>query len=153
MATGFDVGTDPSVNTNGVDHHYVAFIVSSGNVAVGTYPGDGSAGQAISVGFQPEWVLIHADASVSYIDGSPGTVHRPASMSGDLSLNIAQASTDTTSFANCIKALTSTGFEVGSDDTVNKSGPNYHWMAFADGGGGGGSSPPKIVRWREVNPN
>ena len=159
VATGFDVGTAPSVNTNGAVHHYVAFNVSSGNVAVGTYQGDGSVGRAISVGFQPEWVLIHADTPVTYIpDGSVGTVHRPASLSGDFSLNIAWAVNDATAFANCIQALSSTGFEVGSDDTVNKgppgSGPNYYWMAFADGlGGGGGSSTPKIVRWREVNPN
>ncbi len=62
-----------------------------------------------------------------------------------------------TTFANCIQALNATGFEVGSDDTVNKgppgSGPNYHWMAFTDGVGGGGGGQPKIVGWREVNPN
>ncbi len=157
VATGFDVGTDVSVNTNAAVHHYVAFNVSSGNVAVGTYQGDGSVGRAISLGFQPEWVLIHADTPVKYIpDNSVGTVHRPASLSGDFSLNITWTQNDNTSFANCIQALSSTGFEVGSDDTVNKgpSGPNYHWMAFADGiGGGGGGGQPKIVRWREVNPN
>jgi len=156
VATGFDVGTHASVNKNGTVHHYVAFKVSSGNVAVGTYQGDGSDGRAISVGFQPEWVLIHADTPVTYIpDGSVGTVHRPASLSGDFSLNIAWAQNDDTAFANCIQALSSTGFEVGSDDTVNKgppgSGPNYYWMAFADGGA---SSPPKpkIIKWVEVDP-
>ncbi len=159
VATGFDVGNSASVNSNGAIYHYVAFKVSSGQVAVNSYQGDGSVGRAISVGFQPEWVMIAADTSVEIADGSPGVIHRPASMTGDVSLNIGWAY-GTTVFDNCITALTSTGFEVGSDNVVNQgpagSGPMYYWMAFGDGvggGGGGGGGAPKIVSWREVNPN
>ena len=155
VATGFDVGTDASVNTNGATYHYVAFKSSSGKVAVSSYQGDGTDDRAIAMGFQPEWVMIHADTTVTAVGGSPGTVHRPASMTGDISLNIGWA-WNTETFDNCIQALSSTGFEVGSDNTVNQgppgSGPMYYWMAFADGTVGG-SSQPKIVRWREIDPN
>ena len=147
VATGFDVGMNASVNTNGAVHHYVAFKVTAGKVAVGSYQGDGSDGRSISVGFQPEWVLIHADTAVTVPDGSPGTIHRPASMSGDISLNMTY-SEETTTFDNCLQALNATGFEVGSDDTVNKgpSGPNYYWMAF-----GPASAPPQaVVNYRSI---
>jgi len=40
---------------------------------------------------------------------------------------------------------------VGTDTKVNQSSTTYYWMAFANGSGGG--APPKIVSWREVNPN
>ncbi len=98
--------------------------------------------------FQPKWVIVQASASVN-VEGIPGTVHRPDTMTGDVSINFNWADPDTV-FDKCIKALQPTGFKVGTSPGVNQSGKTYYWMAF--GGSGGAPPKPKIIRWVEVDP-
>ena len=139
---GFQVGTDAAVNLSAVTFHYIAVKSVAGEIKVGSYPGDDSDGRNITeVGFQPEWVIAKSD-------WTRGAVHRPASLGAvDATLYFRAGM----NIADSIQALLPTGFQVGTDATVNQGGTTYYWMAFADGAGGGG--PPKIVQWREVDPN
>ncbi len=103
--------------------------------------------------FQPKYVIVYGDHhGLITPAGSHAIIHRPDSMVGNTSLNMSWGYAADT-FVDTIQALEPTGFQVGSDDTVNLVGTTYHWMAFGDGAGGGGGGPPKIVQWREVDPN
>ena len=100
-------------------------------MATGTYTGDGVAGRALTIGFQPDIVIIKAD------DGSISTptegVIRTSTMTG---------TKGAWGFADLqpgyITALTATGFTIGNDIRVNglnacKLGAEpcvYHWIAL-----------------------
>ncbi len=94
-------------------------------MASGSYTGDNVDGRAISVGFQPDLVIVKADTA-------QGAVARTSTMSGDASKPLTGATALT---ANVIQALTVTGFSVGTDTRVNQSGTTYRWVAFKAGAG------------------
>jgi len=135
-ADGFQVGTGAEVNSDGVTYHYVAWKATAGQMEVGSYAGNDADDRDIAVTFEPKWVALHADAAVSYA-GVPGSIHRSDTVTGDISLNFNWANASTT-FADTIQALQPSGFQVGTHVTVNSSGNNYHWVAFA----GASGSPP-----------
>ncbi len=85
--------------------------------------------------------------------GSHAINHRPDSMVGNISLNMSWGF-GSDSFLDTIQALEPTGFQVGSDVTVNQVGTTYHWMAFGDSVPAGPPPPPKpkIIKWVEVDP-
>ncbi len=147
---GFQVGKDSTVNTDTLVYHYAAFKASTGTMAVGTYSGDATDNRDIAAGFQPDWVIVDSDSSVSIGDGSPGSIQRLASMSGDISVNFSWAY-GTTVFDNCIQGFNVGGFQVGSDNVVNDNTVVYHWAAFTDTLATA-SGKPQIVQWIEVDP-
>ena len=58
---GFTIGTDNRVNQTGTTYHWVAFEAAAGQLTVGTYGGNGTAGTSVTgVGFQPD--LRHSPA-------------------------------------------------------------------------------------------
>jgi hypothetical protein len=80
QADGFQIGANADVNTAGATHYFVAWSAANPRVRTGLYLGDGLAGRAIEgVGFRPTAVMIKR------LDSQPG-VHRPASVTGDLTL-------------------------------------------------------------------
>ncbi len=90
-------------------------------IQTGSYTGNGVDNRPILVGFQPDVVLVKRDAAVA------GVV-RTSTMAGDLTKPVVGA---TAAFAGGVKALTSTGFVLGTDVTVNATGAAlYHWVAF-----------------------
>jgi len=132
-ADGFQVGTNSAVNSNSTVYHYVAWKADASQLEVGFYSGDSTDDRDIAVSFQPKWVIVESGSSVQIGDGSPGTIHRPDTMTGDVSINFNWAYPATT-FDNCIQALQATGFQVGTDQTVNQTGKTYYWMAFGGAG-------------------
>jgi dipeptidyl aminopeptidase/acylaminoacyl peptidase len=88
--------------------------------ASGKYTGDGNDGRLITgVGFQPDIVIIKADAAQT-------PVIRTSSMVGDSAkpvLKVALA-------ANLIQTLETDGFTLGTDAKVNSDGVTYYWSAF-----------------------
>ena len=88
--------------------------------ASGKYTGDGNDGRLITgVGFQPDIVIIKADAAQT-------PVIRTSSMAGDDAkpvLKVALAS-------NLIQTLGTDGFTLGTDAKVNTDGVTYYWSAF-----------------------
>ncbi|MCH8006325.1 MAG: hypothetical protein IH888_08860 [Planctomycetes bacterium] len=119
-ADGFQVSASTGVNADGVTYHYVAWKAVAGRMAVGQYTGNGGATQSIaSVGFQPQYVIVKADAAIT-------PVHRPESLVGDWTLHFVGLG----KVGDGIQALQTNGFRVGSIAEVNQNTTIYHWMAF-----------------------
>ena len=112
---------------------YVATISNSGNsfqaaaifpgaikMASGTYTGDATDNRAITVGFQPDFVMVKD------LGNSEGAA-RSSSMTGDVSKPMGSL----TAFqADNIQSLDATGFTIGTDNRVNRNNRTYHWVAF-----------------------
>lgn len=103
--------------------------VAAMQMATGFYVGDGNDPRSpdiTGVGFQPDLVIIKADAGAR-------PVYRTSTMdAGDsaiFDLNAACA-------LNRIQAFKADGFEVGDDNEVNNNGTTYHYIAFRDNGDG-----------------
>lgn len=92
-------------------------------VVSGAYVGDGTASRAIpTVGFEPDLLLIKGNGVVA-------TQARTRTMSGDAAKDLGSGNAVAT---GRVLGLTSTGFVVGADATVNASGTSYRWTAFLD---------------------
>ncbi len=115
---GFQLGDSPEVN-GAATYHYIAVNALSGFMNEGSYVGDGFDDRNITVGFQPEYVIVKAL-------GSERGVHRTASLIGDSTLYF-QADAN---LANKIQALQPSGFQVGNGLHVNTSLETYYWIAF-----------------------
>jgi hypothetical protein len=78
-AGGFTLGNDAQVNASGTTYHYIAFEAVSGELAVGSYGGNGSSTQDVtSVGFLPDYVIVlPATTQLAY--------HRSSSMAANTS--------------------------------------------------------------------
>jgi hypothetical protein len=94
---------------------------SQAQVATGSYTGNATAGTPITVGFQPDVVIIKGDG------GGGSAVLRTSTMTGD---NSKPMGTATALTANLVQSLDANGFTIGSDTRVNQSGISYHWVAF-----------------------
>jgi hypothetical protein len=119
---GFQVGSNRDVNQLGATYHYLAWR-GGGNVSQSTYAGDGNDNRSITtVGWRPTLVWVKEDTASQ-------SVWRPDGVSGDLSLFFAA----TAASNNRIQALEPLGFQVGSNNQINRSGRTYHYLALRDG--------------------
>ncbi len=89
-------------------------------MATGTFTGDGTDNRAITVGFQPDFVIVKDE-------GNREAVARSSSMSGDVSKPMG---TLTALQADVIQSFTANGFTLGTNNRVNQSTRIYHWVAF-----------------------
>ena len=112
-ANGFSVGNSTSVNTNAATYHYVAWNRTSTNGAT-SYTGTGASHTVTGVGFQPAFVMVHANDTTT---GRAGAM-RSSAMSGTAS----QLFTATANESAGITALQSDGFQVGTSATVDNGG-------------------------------
>lgn len=120
---GFRLGNAPEVNQPGVRYHWIAFANDPGEIAVGTYTGNGSASRTIgSLGLTPSTVLlIPGNASPSLLR----TATMPAGMAAPLGDGMLQP--------GALTGLVADGFTVSSD--ANAGGVNYHYLAVAGSAG------------------
>jgi hypothetical protein len=122
---GFSLGTSSQVNASGTTYHYAAFNQCSGEMSTSSYTGNGSSSRSVTgVGFQPDYLVVHADDTVTAREG----VHRPSAVSGSSSLYFSALSNTSTG----ITGLQSDGFSVGSNSAANASGVTYDYVAFKD---------------------
>ncbi|GAG89211.1 unnamed protein product, partial [marine sediment metagenome] len=121
---GFTIGTDVSVNGNGIGYHWWAFRGDgSGNLAVGNYVGDGTDDRNITgFGFQPDIVWVKRNQT------SEG-LWRVAS--GTSTMGISWESFRT----NTIQSLISDGIQVGSSTGVNANGDTYWYVGWKEAAG------------------
>ncbi len=136
---GFDVGNAPDVNAAGVRYEWLAVQAEPGNVAAGSYSGDGHDNREITgLGFTPGYVVI-----------LPAAAHRAWQRMAYLTGNASLPFNDSGTAGDRIENLLANGFQVGSDEDVNAAGETYHWIAWnaaspnlAQGGywGNGGAS-------------
>jgi len=89
-------------------------------MASGSYAGNGLDNQTVTVGFQPDFVIVK--------DTNNGEgAARSSSMAGDVSKPMGSL----TAFqADHIQSLTANGFTIGTNNRVNRSGRTFHWTAF-----------------------
>lgn len=93
-------------------------------MASGSYTGNAADNRAISVGFQPDFVIVK-DGNLR--EGAA----RTSSMTGDVSKPMG---TLTGLQADHIQSLTATGFTVGTNNKVNENGRTYYWTAIKASG-------------------
>jgi hypothetical protein len=112
---------------------FVATLSNSGNsfqaaaifpgaikMASGTYAGDASDNRTITVGFQPDFVMVKDT-------GNSEAAARSSTMTGDVSKPMASLAAFG---ADQIQSLTANGFTIGTDNRVNRNNRTYHWVAF-----------------------
>ncbi|MDO9693206.1 MAG: hypothetical protein Q7W56_00585, partial [Candidatus Latescibacteria bacterium] len=125
-ADGFQVGWDNDVNQFGVVYHYVAWNMTPGSLAVGTYAGDGGSSQDITgLAFKPEWVLVKIG------DNDLPAVQKPRALGGQDSGFV----TPEVFTTEGIQDVHGFGFRVGADNAVNNDGHAYYYAAFDDNPG------------------
>ena len=126
-ATNDDPG-DPyhCVNHNNVRYYWTAFKAAAGEMAVGSYTGNGAATQDVTtVGFQPDYTLVLPDNGTD-------VVQRFAAMPVDYSFDLDGGSQCpagcSRSPSSGIRTELANGFRVGQ--YVNNGGSTYHYVAW-----------------------
>jgi len=120
-ADGFTVSTDDDVDKSGETYYWMAWKAEAGVVATGEYTGDGVDDRQITgAGFLPAVVMVFPDfakACCIYQStfGSNGSL--PLGLGGIYN-------------ADGIQAVHGDGFEIGTNDFVNKSTEKYYWLAM-----------------------
>ncbi len=130
-STVVNIGTHGGTNTSSGTYVAYSFADVTGYQKIGTYTGTGSAGNAITTGFKPAWVMIkRTDSANSWfiVDATRDTSDiRESILFADLS--DAEADGGATSSLD----FTSTGFETnGAGGSINASGGTYIYLAIAD---------------------
>jgi hypothetical protein len=128
---GFTVGTATQTNSAGVVYHWQAFggaynpYTRTGAIdyAIGAYNGNGLDNRNVSaMPWQPDMVTVKRN-------GASSGVWRSSSIVGDLSSYFSA----TTEAANLVQSLQATGFQVGTNTSVNSSANIHYWFAFKNG--------------------
>lgn len=109
-----------TISNSGSSFQAASIFPGAIKMASGTYAGDASDNRAITVGFQPDFVIVKDTAAT---EGAA----RSSSMAGDVSKPMGSA---TALQADHIQSLTATGFVIGTNNRVNRNGRTYHWVAF-----------------------
>ncbi len=117
--TGFTIGTNPAVNTNGAPFYWIALKAAPGELLVGSYTGDGTDSRSITgVGFQPDYVMLLPAGTVN-------PVHRSSAMPGEMTFGLDSLIHPT----NAIQAMQADGFQVGTAGHANQDGMTYYYVA------------------------
>ena len=116
-ATGFDIGDDADVNTNGETFYWVAFEAESGDMKTGTYTGDGIHPQSVTgIGFTPDVAFVHsANEEVHW---------RTSDVVGVSSMRVRVPGFS----GGHIEALNADGFDAGN--SLNSNGVLYYFVCF-----------------------
>jgi len=123
-SNGFSVGNSTSVNSNAATYYYVAWNQDVDEMKTTSYAGTGASHSITGVGFQPAFVMVHANDTTT---GRAGAI-RSSALAGTAS----QLFTATANESAGITALQSDGFQVGTSVTVNNNGTTYDYVAFKD---------------------
>jgi len=128
-STVFSIGTEGNVNTSGKDYIAYCWAPKSGFSKFGSYSGSGSDGNAVSLGFQPDFVMIKRTNSTGgwlMFDSARNTSNP---RNNRLEADNDSAATTGSSTKNV--DFNATDFEAnGSDTEVNASGSTYIYLAF-----------------------
>jgi hypothetical protein len=119
---GFTFGNAlPENNTNGVTYHYVAWNEVGGQMAIGSFTGNGADNRVINgFGFKPEYVIVKQTGQHA--------VQHMASMGDTTDQSLffdAQAQA-----TNRIQELQADGIELGNNFDVNENGVTTAYIAF-----------------------
>lgn len=116
---GFTIGTDARVNAGGAVYNWIAFRAVAGELAVGSYTGNGAVDHDITgIGFQPEYVIAMSSSTNE-------AVHRSNTMPKTYFFNAEDGDT-----GNRIISFDPDGFSVGNSSRVNSNGTTYFYAAW-----------------------
>ena len=132
-STQFTVGTEDMVNKSG--ENFVAYLFghetdASSLIKCGSYTGTGSSGNAVTLGWEPQWLMIKnistSNQNWELFDNQRGLVTN--ANSAELFPNTSSAERNSFNIIN----TTATGFETGASslDETNASGSNYIYVAI-----------------------
>ncbi len=122
-STGFTVGTDASVNSNGVVYRYIAIGASGANYNYNNYTGTSNDNENITgAGFQPTAVFVKRN-------GADNARWKTTSNTGEITMPFAASAYVAT---DDIQAFIADGFQVGTDTSVNFLNNVYYWFTFKD---------------------
>lgn len=127
-STSFSVSNSAEVNDVGGTLQYVAYVFANNNefVKCSSYTGNGSTGQTINVGFDPQWVLIkNLTRSEDWIICDSARTHT------DGSANALMPNVDRIENTLTTVNFVSNGFSLGNYGPVNLSGDSFMYMAIA----------------------
>lgn len=116
---GFTVGSHTTVNAAGVTFHWSAWSVTAGEVAVGSYSGNGGTRSISSVGFQPALVAV-----------MPSNTDYSTFRTQAMPTNSSYRFTDGSALSNGLLSFDASGFQAGDAPEVNSSGTTYHYVAW-----------------------
>jgi hypothetical protein len=131
-ADGFSVGTDSETNNSGTVYHFICW-QEGGDLSIGTYTGNGTGtgNSGISVGFNPEFLIICGDQAE--ISGACGLAFQ--SLDYTSSEGIYTHTNTRISSVDYVNATAATTFTVGNgDDSPDDSGVDYYYLAFNENG-------------------
>ena len=128
--TVFTVGTHNG--TNGSGDGIVAYLFAhdtdaSSLIQCGSYTGTGSAGKAVTLGWEPQWLMIKRTDVTNYSWEIMDT-QRGFTSGNDKVLRANSSGAEATAYD--YGTGTSTGFELTNDISVNSSGGSYIYMAI-----------------------
>lgn len=127
ISDGFQLGSALEVNQNTIEFHYIAMKNVASAFACGSYTGDGNDDRSIAVGFQPKLVIVKSiEAYVGYI--------RVDTMAADEAKGFGGGSGYG---SNTIQDFEANGFQVGSNNNINRNNKVFHWIAWAEPTGAG----------------
>ncbi|HEX9189234.1 MAG TPA: hypothetical protein VGB87_19305 [Vicinamibacteria bacterium] len=117
-ADGFTVSGNPRVNQAGIEYDWIAFQTVPGESRAGWYTGNGSDSRPITgLGFPPAYVIVLSSSD-------DPVYHRSAPMDSSHDFDLSSGDSDR------IELLLADGFQVGSEDDVNRPGTTYHYVAW-----------------------
>lgn len=93
-----------------------------GLLAAACYTGDGTDNRTITIGFQPDWVVVKLKSTVTTAEG----YLRASTMSAGTSCPLSTGACTT----DRIQAFVATGFEIGTAADVNTNAATYCYWAF-----------------------
>ena len=124
----FSIGSVTTVNGSGEDYISYCFAEKTGYSKIGTYTGTGAAGNSITLGFKPAFLLIKETGNANSWELLDNTRNTSSPFDKRLFPNDSGVEGTTTSLS-----YSDTGFETLNGNTgINRSGGNYIYMAFAD---------------------
>lgn len=118
-ADGFELGAFAATNTNGELFWYEAFLDVADVFETGEYTGDGNDNRTVTVGFQPEFVMVNEDGlDIAMIRNDQMGIESKGVLNGGGWAG------------NIIQSLDANGFTVGNETYINQNGATYYWMAW-----------------------
>ena len=125
-STHFTVGAYEGTNASGDDYIAILFASVNGISKLGSYTGNGSTGQTITVGFQPRYLIIKCVSEAA--DWQTFDTVRGLGNSFDPALEF-----NTTDAQDTVSELnkTSTAFILGNHDKTNKNNAKFIYYAHA----------------------
>jgi len=138
-STVFTVGSNQDINTN--TNTYVAYLFAhnaggfgltgtNNVISCGTYTGTGSAGNAQTLGYEPQWMIVKKSSSATVGDWCMVDTMRNFSMNND---NPLYANLSAAEVSNPEIDPTATGFQFPTGSNLNASAETYIYIAIRRG--------------------